>query len=71
LRANGSRERTPDDRLREAIHKPHREKAGLLRRFAPRKDDGKQIHTATNNATPSTISAIPKNSRPESDCLNE
>src|SRR6266446_838088 len=53
LRANGSRECAPDDRLREAIHvtavrhcerseaihvTPKR-KYGLLRRFAPRNDD--------------------------------
>src|SRR5260370_12425960 len=38
LRANGSRERAPDDRLREAIHLAAREKAGLLRRYAPRND---------------------------------
>ena len=37
LRANGSRECAPDDRLREAIHKATR-KYGLLRRFAPRND---------------------------------
>ena len=41
LRANGSRERAPDDRLREAIHGSARKKAsksGLLRRCAPRND---------------------------------
>jgi hypothetical protein len=38
LRANGSRERAPDDRLREAIQLAARKKAGLLRRFAPRND---------------------------------
>src|SRR6185437_7339881 len=37
LRANGSRERAPDDRLRDAIQGPRR-KTGLLRRFAPRND---------------------------------
>jgi Family of unknown function (DUF5989) len=37
LRANGSRECAPDDKLREAIHCSG--KAGLLRRFAPRNDD--------------------------------
>src|SRR5207247_10359260 len=35
LRANGSRERAPDDRLREAIHVTPKRKYGLLRRFAP------------------------------------
>jgi hypothetical protein len=39
LRANGSRECAPDDRLREAIHRAEEQKAGLLRRFAPRNDD--------------------------------
>jgi hypothetical protein len=34
LRATGSRECAPDDRLREAIHLPTR-KHGLLRRVAP------------------------------------
>jgi hypothetical protein len=38
LRANGSRECAPDDRLREAIHCAAKQKAGLLRRFAPRND---------------------------------
>src|SRR6266436_8769303 len=38
LRANGSRERAPDDRLREAIHRAAQRKNGLLRRFAPRND---------------------------------
>src|SRR5258708_34907995 len=36
LRANGSRERAPDDRLREAIHGAQKRKRGLLRRFRPR-----------------------------------
>src|SRR6266536_1467991 len=34
LRANGSRECAPDDRLREAIHLTAQRKDGLLRRFA-------------------------------------
>src|SRR5258708_13841048 len=38
LRANGSRERVPDDRLREAIHRAAQRKNGLLRRCAPRND---------------------------------
>jgi dienelactone hydrolase len=38
LRANGSRERAPDDRLREAIHSAVEGKNGLLPRFAPRND---------------------------------
>jgi hypothetical protein len=33
LRANGSRECAPDDRLREAIHSRAMKEAGLLRRF--------------------------------------
>src|SRR6266849_2360828 len=37
LRANGSRECAPDDRLREAIHGAR--KGGLLRRFAPKNDE--------------------------------
>ena len=37
LRANGSRECAPDDRLREAIQSQECD-SGLLRRFAPRKD---------------------------------
>src|SRR5476651_1641224 len=37
LRATGSRECAPDDRLREAIQLCSK-KAGLLRRFAPRND---------------------------------
>src|SRR5260370_4052492 len=39
LRANGSRECAPDDRLREAIHCHTKKEAGLLRRCAPRNDD--------------------------------
>jgi hypothetical protein len=38
LRANGSRECAPDDRLSEAIHCHTNKEAGLLRRFAPRND---------------------------------
>ncbi|SIO42225.1 hypothetical protein SAMN05443247_05156 [Bradyrhizobium erythrophlei] len=38
LRANGSRECAPDDRLREAIHLAAQRKNGLLRRFAPHND---------------------------------
>src|SRR5258708_5383656 len=38
LRANGSRECAPDDRLREAIHVPAYRIDGLLRRFAPPKN---------------------------------
>src|SRR5258705_1075159 len=37
LRANGSRERAPDDRLSEAIQISNRVVNGLLRRVAPRK----------------------------------
>src|SRR5712671_3100950 len=51
LRATGSRECAPDDRLREAIHASpslraqrsnpcHYRKNGLLRRCAPRNDEG-------------------------------
>jgi hypothetical protein len=35
LRANGSRERAPDDRLREAIHRAANAES-WIRRFAPR-----------------------------------
>jgi hypothetical protein len=38
LRANGSRERAPDDRLREAIHSGDRAPADCFVRFAPRND---------------------------------
>jgi hypothetical protein len=41
LRANGSRECAPDDRLREAIQQYRSEKTGLLRRFTPRNDVGR------------------------------
>jgi hypothetical protein len=37
LRANGSRECAPDDRLSEAIQSYGRD-SGLLRRFTPRND---------------------------------
>src|SRR5258706_8054150 len=43
LRANGSRECAPDDRLREAIHGRNKKKDGLLRRYAPR-NDGKPAY---------------------------
>src|SRR5258706_7436853 len=43
LRANGSRECAPDDRLREAIHDQSNGENGLLRRLAPRNDG--QIQT--------------------------
>src|SRR5579871_47189 len=38
LRANGSRECAPDDRLREAIQPSQDTASGLLRRVAPRND---------------------------------
>src|SRR6267154_508784 len=38
LRANGSRDCAPDDKLREAIHATAQALNGLLRRFAPRND---------------------------------
>jgi hypothetical protein len=41
LRANGSRECAPDDKLREAIHPTAKRKNGLLRRYAPRNDGRK------------------------------
>ena len=44
LRANGSRECAPDDRLREVIHLAAQRKNGLLRRYAPRNDDLKARH---------------------------
>jgi hypothetical protein len=40
LRATGSRECAPDDRLREAIHGQENSENGLLRRFARRNDHG-------------------------------
>src|SRR5258708_36287112 len=65
LRANGSRERAPDDRLREAIHGAQKRKRGLLRRFrlrsfsyggqvAPRNDEGEE---ACHNPLPVIASA--------------
>jgi hypothetical protein len=60
LRANGSRERAPDDRLREAIHRAAQSKNGLLRRFAPR-NDGTPISKYD--------SAISRRDAPES-CMN-
>jgi len=39
LRANGSRECAPDDKLREAIQLFVLPRNGLLRHFAPRNDD--------------------------------
>src|SRR6266705_504504 len=47
LRATGSRECAPDDRLREAIHRAAT-KDGLLRRYAPR-NDGKPIRTRSSS----------------------
>jgi hypothetical protein len=40
LRANGSRERAPDDRLREAIHLTTQRKNGCFVASAPRNDEG-------------------------------
>jgi hypothetical protein len=54
LRANGSRECAPDDRLDEAIHQSRKEKIGLLRRFAPRNDVGLILDT-----TPPSLSVTP------------
>jgi hypothetical protein len=53
LRATGSRECAPDDRLREAIHSAHW-RDGLLRRVAPRNDDVPSRYTFTTprRATP-------------------
>jgi hypothetical protein len=47
LRANGSRECAPDDRLREAIQRMARQMRGdgLLRRFVPRNDDLRYAET--------------------------
>jgi hypothetical protein len=45
LRATGSRECAPDDRLREAIHRATKRRNGLLRRFAPRNDGCNCRHT--------------------------
>src|SRR6266446_1708936 len=49
LRADGSRECAPDDRLREAIHLATRRKNGLLRRFAPRNDGGTSLDGGTSS----------------------
>ena len=47
LRANGSRECAPDDRLHEAIHRAAQRKNGLLRRCAPR-NDGTEMLAVTS-----------------------
>src|SRR4051812_30465485 len=51
LRANGSRECAPDDRLRQAIHLSAERKYGLLRRFAPR-NDGREHSDALPKKNP-------------------
>src|SRR5947207_3482707 len=61
LRANGSRECAPDDRLREAIHVAAKLKSGLLRRFHLRSlSYGEQV--APRNAV-GLISNMPPHSR--------
>jgi len=50
LRANGSRECAPDDRLREAIHSQSSGDNGLLRRFAPRNDGSRSRHCSLRGA---------------------
>src|SRR5260370_25223874 len=63
LRANGSRECAPDDRLREAIHAATQRKNGLLRRSTPRNDGIARLppldlaYSAANTAF--AISAVP------------
>src|SRR5712691_7765414 len=73
LRANGSHECAPDDRLREAIHRPGRHcerseaihlaaqrKNGLLRRFAPRNDGKHTFATSPRNAPEPLLNLPPK-----------
>src|SRR5438270_1033541 len=67
LRATGSRECAPDDRLREAIHLAARLKSGLLRRFRLRSlSYGGQV--APRNDV-EYDSAIPRREAPEV-CVN-
>jgi hypothetical protein len=79
LRANGSRECAPDDRLREAIHFAAQRKSGLLRRFrlrslsysgqvAPRNDVDRVLHTtlfSRREASEVCIYLSPKRGRGE------
>jgi hypothetical protein len=55
LRANGPRERAPDDRLREAIHECRILQDGLLRRSAARNDDGYWENTRLIDGNASVI----------------
>src|SRR5882757_5989981 len=60
LRANGSRECAPDDRLREAIHRAAQRKNGLLRRFAPRNDGRHAFATSPRHAPEPLMNLPPK-----------
>src|SRR5439155_11593025 len=57
------RANAPDDRLREAIHTAHAaDKAGLLRRFAPRNDGKSNPETARRHAGPDCfVACAPRN----------
>jgi hypothetical protein len=69
LRANGSRECAPDDRLREAIHLAAQRKNGLLRRFRLRSlSYGGQV-APRNDVASGRESAIPRRNAPEL-CIN-
>ncbi len=61
LRANGSRECAPDDRLREAIH-GYEERLGLLRRFAPG-NDGERIYRLVSRQPAASASSTEQNQR--------
>src|ERR1700676_3282598 len=64
LRATGSRECAPDDRLREAILFRHINNYGLLRRFAPR-NDGDRHHAAVRASVNDAIAATLRRSTKE------
>src|SRR3954469_13506204 len=59
LRANGSRECAPDDRLREAIHRAAERKSGFLRRCAPRNDVERATAHITTGASGSSFGPAP------------
>src|SRR5712664_2086758 len=59
LRANGSRECAPDDRLCEAIHRAAQRKNGLLRRFAPRNDGKHTFATPPRDAPEALMNLSP------------
>src|SRR5258708_6065904 len=63
LRANGSRERAPNDRLREAIHLAAQRKNGLLRRFAPRNDVKTRVRALAERCARVVKDSPPKKQR--------